>query len=328
MDIAELEAFLATADRKSVTGAARELGMTQPALSRQIQKLERQVGMPLLIRSWAGVALTPAGERLRAYAEDVRARHRQLLEEIKGVEAALEGELRIAASTTPAEFLVPRLLAEFTAANPNVQAIVFTTDSQGVVDELVEGRRDLGFVGAVIHRRGLRFDPIMQDEVVLAVPRRHPFAQQRQVPIEALAHERFIEREDGSGTVLSVRRALSERGLELPPYRVVMQLSTTQAIVSAVRAGYGIGFVSSLALEQRSSAGPARVRLAGLPLRRCIYLVRHERHLPPPAGRRFVEFLLQRVPVLQCSAAFSRAVGRASADHVVGPSATAPAGQM
>lgn len=294
IDLTELEGFLSVAQHGSVTVAARALGLTQPGLSRQIQRLERAVGTPLFVRSHDGVVLTTAGDRFRAYAEDVLARHREFLTELHGSESMLEGELRIAASTTPSEFLVARLIADFTAAHPSVQAIVFTADSQRVVDEVFEGRRDLGFVGAIIDRKGLRFDPIAEDEVVLAVPLHHPFAREHEVPVEALANQRFVEREDGSGTTLSVRRALRQRGLALPPYRVVMTLTTTQAVVSAVRAGYGLGFVSSLAMGDRTPGGPIAVRLAGVSLRRAIYLVRDERRLPPPAGRRFAQFVLEQ----------------------------------
>jgi DNA-binding transcriptional LysR family regulator len=292
VDISQLESFLMVAERGSLTLAAQELRLTQPGLSRQMQKLERALGVPLFVRTRAGVRLTPAGERYRAYAEETLARHRQLLEELHGAEAGLEGELRIAASTTPGEFLVPRLVADFTASHPNVRAIVSTTDSRGVVDELLGRRWDVGFVGARIQHKGLRFDPIAEDEVVLAVPAHHPFAGQSEVALEALANQHFVEREDGSGTILSVRRALAERGLALPPYRVAMTLSTTQTIVSAVRDGYGIGFVSSLALADRGAGRVVALRLAGVPLRRALYLVREERRVLPPVARRFAEFVL------------------------------------
>lgn len=292
MDIVELENFLVVAERGSFTAAARELGISQPGLTRQIQRVERSVGLPLLQRSREGATLTPAGERYRTYASEVIARHREMLAEVQGAEAGLEGELRIAASTTPAEFLAPRLVADFTALYPKVRAIVFTADSQRVVEEVYEGRRDLGLVGARIVHKGLRFDSVGGDEVVLAVPHSHPFSRLSEVPIEALSNQRFVEREDGSGTLLSVRRVLARQGLSLPPYRVAMTLTTTQAIVSAVRSGYGIGFVSSLALADLGPEGPVPVRLSGMPILRQLYLVRDERRPPPLAGRRFAEYVL------------------------------------
>lgn len=290
--LSELETFLRVAARGSFTAAARELGLTQPGLSRQMQKLERRFGVSLLVRTHAGVRLTAAGERVRAYAEDLLARHRRFLEDLRGAEAALAGTLRVAASTTPGEFLVPRLVAEFTGRYPDVRPIVFTADSEEVAAELLERRWDLGFVGARIRRDGLCFDPVATDEIVLAVPAHHPLARTAEIPLEALEGQRFVDREGGSGTLLSVHRALAERGLRLPPHRVSMTLNTTQGIVSAVRAGYGIGFVSSMALGVRSDDRVAGVRLAGIPLSRTLYMVRERRRVLGPVARRFAEFVL------------------------------------
>ena len=297
-ELSDLEAFLRVAARGSFTAAARELGLTQPGLSRQMQKLERRLDIPLFVRTSTGVRLTAAGDRYRTYASDMLARHRQLLAELRGDGAALSGPLHIAASSTPGEFLVPRLVADFTADHPDVRPVVFTADSEEVCHELLERRWDLGFVGARIKRESLRFDPVGTDEIVLAVPADHPFAQMREVPLELLAGKRFVEREGGSGTVLSVRRTLGDLGLALPPHRVSMTLSTTQAIVAAVRAGYGIGFVSSFALPDPRDGRVVAVRVAGIPLLRTLYLVREKRRLLSPIARRFAEFVLAR-PVLQ-----------------------------
>src|SRR5439155_9015950 len=106
MNFADITSFLRAAEAGSFTVAARERGLAQPGLGRQIQRLERSLGVALFERGRRGLLLTPAGERYRAYAEDVLARHQQLLDELRGAEASLEGQLRIAASTTPAEFLV------------------------------------------------------------------------------------------------------------------------------------------------------------------------------------------------------------------------------
>lgn len=292
MEIDLLVAFLRVIERGSLTLAARDLGVTQSGLSRQIQKLEQAVGATLLERGHAGVRLTPAGERCRAFAQDVVSLQRQFLDGLRDASAELSGELRIAASTTPSEFLVPRLVADFTGRHPRVRAVAFTTDSEGVIAELLERRWDLGFVGARIDRPGLCFDPVVEDEVILAVPAQHPFAGRNEIPVEALAGESIIEREGGSGTWLSVRRAIAERGLTIPPHRIAMTLSTTQAIVAAVRDGYGIGFVSSLALADRPDGRAVAVRLAGIPIRRSIYLVREDRRHLSPVAVRFAEFCL------------------------------------
>src|SRR5438309_5364371 len=158
MDLTEIQTFLRTAEAGSFTLAAHDLGLTQPGVSRQIQRLERSLGIALFERVRHGLVLTSAGERYRAYAEEVVARHRQLMDDLQGTETGLDGQLRIAASTTPAEFIVAGLIADFTVLHPRVEAIVFTADSERVVDEVADGRHNLGFVGARIERKGLRYD--------------------------------------------------------------------------------------------------------------------------------------------------------------------------
>lgn len=290
--MSDLEAFLRVAAHGSFTAAARELGLTQPGLSRQMQKLERRLDVSLFVRTPTGVRLTAAGDRYRTYAQESLAHHRKMLAELRGDDGVLTGPLHVAASSTPGEFIVPGLVAEFTGRHPDVRPVVFTADSEEVCNEILERRWDLGFVGARIKRNGVRFDPVAEDEIVLAVPAQHPLAEHREVPLQALAGQRFVDREGGSGTLLSVRRALVSRGMTLPPHRVGMTLSTTRAIVSAVRAGYGIGFVSSLALADPPDRRVVGVRLAGIPVTRTLYLVREKRRVLSPVARRFAEFVL------------------------------------
>lgn len=290
MDLTWLETFLQVAKHGSFTRASEDLHLTQPGVSRQVQKLERELGVLLFERREGAVHLTAAGERLRTYAEDVLERRRRLLVELQGETTTLSGELRIAASTTPGEFLVPGLVARFTEQYPEVRPQVFITDSSMVVEELVARRWDVGFVGAKLTRRGLRYYPVGEDEVVLATPPDHPFAARSEVALPELEGQPFVEREGGSGTLRTVHQALAERGLSLPPHRTVMVLGTTQAVVSAVENGYGIGWVSSLALEHRGPGRVAVVRLAGVSLRRVLYLIHETRRPLPPVAAAFVNW--------------------------------------
>ncbi|MBI4497101.1 MAG: LysR family transcriptional regulator [Chloroflexi bacterium] len=291
MDIAWLETFLAVVRHRSFTRAVQDLHCSQPGASRQIQKLERELGVALLERRGKTVYLTPAGEQFQRYAEEALRHYQQVVQELRGKRTALAGELRIVASTTPGEFLVPGLVSQFTERFPQVQPQVFITDSATVVEELAEGRWDVGFVGARLPRRGLRYRTVAEDEVVLAVPAGHPFAARGEVPLVELAGQPFLEREGGSGTLLSVQRALAVRGLGLPPHRTVMVLNTTQAIVSAVESGYGIGWVSSLALDHRSAGRLAGVRLAELRLQRVLSLVYDTRRPLPDVAVAFIRWV-------------------------------------
>ncbi|MCW3042123.1 MAG: transcriptional regulator, LysR family [Actinobacteria bacterium] len=285
MNLDQLQTFLLLARCGSFTRAAAELHLSQPAVSRHIQKLERELGVTLLTRRRGRVELSPAGERVRSYAEEVVGGHVRLLADLAEQPSRLAGELRIVASTTPGEFLVPGLVSAFTTSHPRVSPRIQIADSTEVVAQLRSRNADVGFSGVKLPGRDLVHRPIATDEIVLAVPPLHPFASRTSVELSELAGQPFLTRESGSGTHLSFLALLAEHGLEVPPYRSVMVLSNTAAIVSAAGNGYGIGFVSCLALRGRGPEGPVAVRIAGLTLTRSLYLVvEKDRLLPPPAA--------------------------------------------
>ena len=176
MDFGALTAFVAVARTGSMTAAATAIGLSQPGVSRQIQRLEDAVGVSLLNREGRQLRLTPAGERFRAYAETALAQHEAVLRELRGEAARLGGDLRIGASSTPGEFLVPQWVAAFVALHPGVRPEIAIADT-GIVEDAVRAHRyDLGFVGACLQGRGLEYTVVADDEVVLAVPADHPFA--------------------------------------------------------------------------------------------------------------------------------------------------------
>jgi DNA-binding transcriptional LysR family regulator len=265
--------------------------VTQPGVSRQVQKLERELGVPLVVRRRGGVALTTAGEKVYAYAEETLERHEQLLSTLRTAPAPLAGELAIAASTTPGEFVVPGLVAAFRLAFPSIRARVAITDTATVLAELQQGTVALGFVGARMPKRGLRYEAVAEDEIVLAVPATHRFAGRDTIALAELVDERFVEREGGSGTLLSLRRMLAAAGRRLPRCQVVMELSTTQAVISAVEGGHGVGWVSSLALVGRDRKRVEAVRLEELTLRRPLYLVTTREGVAKPVAAEFVAWV-------------------------------------
>ena len=294
VDLSRLETFLAVARHGSFTRAARELHLTQSGVSRQVQRLERELGAELFVRSRASLRLTPAGERVRAFAEQALAGYGRLQVELGAAGGGLAGALRIAASTTPGEFLVPTLLSEFTALYPAVRPEVVMADSAAVVAELRAERADIGFVGIRAASRELRHEAVMDDEVVLAVPGGHPFAARGSVSLEELEGQTFIGREEGSGTLASVRQAAAREGLDLPEYRVAMVLGTSQGVVTAAEQGHGIGWVSAQPLASRDASRVATVRIDELSIERPLYLVWDARRPLPPVAQAFCEWVLER----------------------------------
>ncbi len=290
MDFDTLRTFVTVVRCGSFSEAARELQLSQPGVSRQVQRLERELGALLVDRGGARCRPTAAGELALRWAEETLGRERELHGILNGG-PLLQGELRIASSSTPAEFFVPDVVASFVQAHPDVHPTVAIMSSSAVEEAVREHRYDLGFFGAPLAERGLRYRPVVEDEVVLAVPASHPFARKGTIELEDLRDQPLIEREGGSGTAACVVRALAERGLESPPVRTVMSLGSSAAIVSAAERGLGMGWVSSLALSCRSKRRVAAVRLRGLPIRRVLSLVDDPRRSPSLVAEAFSEWV-------------------------------------
>jgi DNA-binding transcriptional LysR family regulator len=246
-----------------------------------MQRLELELGVALLERLPTGVRSSPEGERFLAFARETLEGYSELLGAIQDPNTPLEGRLRIIASTTPGEYLVPELATTFSQIHPAVTTEVFVTDTTVVIDEMLERRWDIGFVGRPTDHRRLACIPVATDEIVLAVPGNHPFAKQTEVSLKDLARVRIIEREGGSGTWLTVQDQLQELGLEIPAYDASMVLGSTQAIVSAVDAGLGVGFVTRRALERHDASRVVGMRIAESRFMRNLYMV-HEQGRPLP----------------------------------------------
>lgn len=282
LEVRQLKVLIAIADSGSLTAAATKVGLSQPAITRMIQRMEKDVGAPILSRGSTGARLTEQGQKLLAFAQRTVAAYDTLVAELAAPAAGMTGKLRIISSTTPGEYLVPELISSFNRVHPHVTVEVFVTDSGAVLEELLDRRWDLGFVGRRVENRALAYRPVAWDEIVLAVPARHRFARTGVVSMEALADQTFIEREDGSGTRLSVLDAFKRLGREVPPWRVAMVLGSTQAVVSAVDSALGIGFVTARALERYPQNRVTAVRIAETPLTRLLYLVRRRGGQPSP----------------------------------------------
>jgi DNA-binding transcriptional LysR family regulator len=292
MNLGMLTTFLAVTKHRNVTKAARELNLTQPGVSRQIQKLERDLGGNLFERHYRDLVITPLGERTRRYALDAVLGYQKLKSHLHASPSLISGPLKLCASSTPGEYLVPELVTQFNSLYKDVLPEIFSTDSAAVVDEILGGHWDIGFTGIQPSDKRLTCDVIGQDEIMLAVPDSHRFAQRKTIPLDALVGERFILREGGSGTLQSVESALRRKGLKLPPHQIAIGVNSMRGVLSAVENGYGIGWVSSLALRQRDT-GIAFVRLAGINLRRSLYLVTERRRLLPLPASAFLNWFWQ-----------------------------------
>jgi DNA-binding transcriptional LysR family regulator len=291
MDTRQLAAFCAVVERKSFSQAAERLGVTQPAVSLQIRSLEQRLGRRLLDRSGRRVEPTEAGLRLYASAQRVLAAEQSLLEELDaGEDGVVSGTLELGASTGPGGTVVPVLLSEFQERHPDLRIRLSVSDTQTVVDRVADRELELGIVGAGRKHRGVVFEPFFRDEVVLACPAGHRFAD-KTISLEQLETEPLIVMQEGAGVRQVIEDELRKAGARLKDLDVRLELGLQESVRTAVLAGRGISFISRLAIEADLEAGRiATARVRGLDPVREIFVVRAAGRSETRAARAFLEF--------------------------------------
>jgi len=295
MDTRQLQAFCAVVEKKSFSQAAEKLGVTQPAVSLQVRALEQRLGQTLLDRSGRRVEPTEAGKRLYRSAQRMLSLEQQLFEDVAEEEGGLHGTLSIGASTGPGAHLVPLLLCEFQRAHPDLHVALSISDTQSVIDRVAERDLELGVVGALRRHRSLEFQPLVRDEIVLAVPPSHRAAG-RSLTVEELQEETLIVMQEGAGVRQVVEEELRRAGLRLRGVEPKLELGLQESIKSAVGAGFGVSFISRTAIEGELAAGTlAAARVEGVEPVRQIYLVRGRGRAATRAAEEFVSFAKERL---------------------------------
>jgi DNA-binding transcriptional LysR family regulator len=252
----QLITFAAVAEHRNISRAAVALHLSQPAVSGQLRQLQDEFGEPLYLRDGRGVRLTPAGEQLASYATRLRDTWRQAhayRDALRGLES---GTLRVGASTTPASYLLPYLIAEFHRRHPEVTMHTVDGNTADIVGALAS--LDIAMVEGPV---GADLPPDTavhawrDDEIVAIMPRTHPLAA-NSVPgacieLSALGEHPLVLREAGSGVRQMVERAFARAGV---PMRVALEIAGVEGVKEAVRAGMGIGFVSGMSMRHEAGA--------------------------------------------------------------------------
>jgi DNA-binding transcriptional LysR family regulator len=297
MDTRQLAAFCAVVERRSFSQAAERLGVTQPAVSLQVRALEERLGRKLLDRSGRRVEPTEAGRRLYRGAQRMLNLEEQLVAELAAEETGeLQGTLAIGASTGPGAHLVPVLLCEFQRGWPELRVALTIADTQGVIEQVAERELELGVVGAPSRHRALVFEPLVHDEIALAVPPGHRFAR-RTLTLEQLREETLISMQEGAGVRHVVEDELRRAGLRPRELEPRLELGLQESVKSAVAAGYGVAFISRTAIEGELAAGTlATAKVRGLEPTRQIYVVRPRGRMLTRAAEAFLAFVAQKVP--------------------------------
>ena len=293
MNIDQLRTFRTVIELGSFSRASEVLHVSQSTVSFQVKALETAVGARLIDRRGRSVRVTPTGRVLLGFARRMIALRDEALHRLRAEETGQRGRVTIAASTIPAEYLLPPLLGEFQRAHPEVTLILKVSDSRQATAALLGEDCDLACVGSPIRDRRVACVRFSHDEIVLVAPASGPYATSETSRL-GLGDLPIILREPGSGTREAVAKLLPAGLAEREGH---IEAGSTEAARRCVLEGLGLTFISRTAVKEDLAAGRVRlVKLRGTPLKRTFYMGRLLGVTASAAARAFLKLVIDRAP--------------------------------
>ena len=294
MDLRRLEIFCKIADLKSFSKAAEAVLLSQPTVSEHIQSLEETFGVKLFDRLGREVVLTKGGEVLYSYAQKLLGLYQEAQQAINQFQGRMRGRLTIGGSTIPGTYILPQVLGKFKEEYPEIQIILKISDSQEVVQDVLEGRLELGVVGAKWEDGKLDYRDFVKDVLILVVPPKHPWVKKRSISARQLLEEPFIMREKGSGTRKIMEQALAKRGINSRSLQVVAEMGSTEAVIQGIKTGVGVSIVSKRAVEEELRGSLLKeIPIQGIIFQRDFYIVVNKTRTTSPLCQALNDFLLE-----------------------------------
>jgi len=276
VELSTLRVFLAAAEERNFSQAAKRLHMSQSAVSQNIQTIEREYRVELFVRRGRSVELSEAGQSILPQVREILRAARLLEDSLQEVNSQIGGELLIGCSTSAGKYLLPALLGSFQKEYPAVQPRVKIMGREGVYERVLNQIIPMGVASKSFDHRDIECHPLFDDRIILIVPVDHSWARFGQALAEDLLDQPIIMREEISGTCETVLQGLKPYGITPDMLNVVMELGNPEAIEMAVERGVGIAFVSEMVAARGLAFGHVKkVDLQGLELKRTVYISRH-----------------------------------------------------
>lgn len=256
-EIDQLLVFFQVARLGSFTKAAKELYLTQPAVSAQVARLEQRLKVKLVERVGHRVFLTEAGNLVFSYADQVeqfRSTLEDLARAVTEMDTHLVGKLSVGASNTIGIYVLPSVMGRFKRQHPDVEMVLDVGISRNIVEGLVANRYDFALIEGPTKSPEIVTDHFTEDQLCLIVARDHPWARRTAegVTIRDVQTQPFIGHREGSGTQTTIEREFQRRGLEI---ECSMAIDSPEAVKKVVEAGLGVSMVSKLIVQQEVERG-------------------------------------------------------------------------
>jgi DNA-binding transcriptional LysR family regulator len=290
LSLYQLEIFLAVAQERSFSAAARRRHLTQPAVSQQIRALEQALGLALFVRNGQRIELTEAGTQLLPLAGDLTRRADDVEQAMNCLRDATGGRLMIGHGAACFQTLLPRLLRHFRKIAPEIHLQIVAADNRAIVERLAGHEVDFGFVDLRGEGDGLDYTPLFRDRILALVPSRHAWTRRDTISAEELCAAPLVLPAAGTGLRESFNAWLSRNGVTAADLNIVLEIGGADGLGPAVDAGVGISILPRAALRQT----PPKVRgvpIASTALEHVVYWARFPSRLPNRAMARFQEFM-------------------------------------
>lgn len=292
----EFLVFKAVAETKNITTAAKRLHISQPAVSLQIQNIEHHYGTKFFNRSNKGVTLTKAGLIFYDYVCKMLETLDDVLQEINQLSDDHRGEVKIGATLTIGEYLIPNILACYYEIQPEVDFKVRIANTETIARDVLERKVRIGLVeGPVPEHKDLITEKFWHDELVVVVPYHHYWAARGSVTLNELSKDRMILREVGSGTRKVLEISLKEKGFDICDFNISMELGSTQSIKQVVATGMGFTIISALTVRKECEEKILKaIRIQDLYLGRDLNILTNANNTKTKEERYFIDFLHNR----------------------------------
>lgn len=296
-----LRVFHAVAKHLSFTRAAEELYLTQPAVTFQIRQLEEHFNTRLFDRHHNRISLTEAGETVFNYAERILELYRETEKTIGEMTGETRGIVKLGASTTIGEYLLPPILSRYHEKFPKVQIRLTVDNTSLVVRKVEDATIDMGMVEGPVSNKNITVARCFEDELVVIFAPGHPFESLEKLTLAKLKEYPFVSREEGSGTRMVITNHLSNAGLAYDQLDMILELGTTESVKAAVEGGVGFGIVSTVALRKELLLKSLLVhRIHGLKLNRQLNFVFQKQKFRSKAVEEFLSFAKQQCSLFRC----------------------------
>ena len=250
-----LKVFRSVATNLSFTKASQELFVSQPAISKHIQELEREFSTRLFDRLGNKIQLTSAGKLLLDHSVRILKDYQRLDFDMNAMQQQFKGELRIGASTTISQYVMPEILAAFLKAYPQIKVNMLSGNSRDIESALVSNRIDIGMVEGISRQPQMKYSPFMRDELVAIVRNVSPLAGRDEITVDELRTLPIVLRELGSGTLDVIEKYLHQHDCNISDLNISMHFGSTEGIKHFVEHSDSIGIVSVRSVGKDLLAG-------------------------------------------------------------------------